>query len=265
MNFVLISNWNSRANQRICEALAQLPGFAGVLLEPPHTAPPQRLPHWLTNSRFYRRLRYRLAKTPADKLHFFEAELRAQAEAHFQKQLQEKGYGVLPPIPSQLIHRADKLHSTKSENFLRNSQAEVGLVLGTGILKASLFAIPPKGCYNVHTSLLPEYRGAFVEFWQMKRGEPDQVGLTLHQVTDQLDAGGWLIRRAYPKAVHPNPFHVRAHLQAEMPDAFRELLHLLEQGAEPQPYGAEPRTPVFKTKDKTVALSWDYYQAAGLV
>ncbi|MEJ2669542.1 MAG: formyltransferase family protein [Gammaproteobacteria bacterium] len=42
--------------------------------------------------------------------------------------------------------------------------------------------------YNLHPSALPDYRGPFPLYWQLRNGEM-QVCLTLHQVTDQPDAG----------------------------------------------------------------------------
>ncbi|SDE51471.1 methionyl-tRNA formyltransferase [Mucilaginibacter pineti] len=46
----------------------------------------------------------------------------------------------------------------------------------------------PKGIYNIHFGVLPQYRGASPVFWQLKNGEA-QMGLTIHEMTDRLDSG----------------------------------------------------------------------------
>ena len=44
------------------------------------------------------------------------------------------------------------------------------------------------GCFNVHPSLLPRYRGPTPLFWQFKKGEKN-FGVTLHRVTEKFDQG----------------------------------------------------------------------------
>lgn len=52
-------------------------------------------------------------------------------------------------------------------------------------------------CINIHPSLLPKYRGSNPIFWQIRRGE-NQTGVTLHEVSEQLDAGDILARKNTP-------------------------------------------------------------------
>ena len=44
------------------------------------------------------------------------------------------------------------------------------------------------GCFNIHPSLLPKYRGPTPLFWQFKKGE-ENFGITLHRVTEKFDQG----------------------------------------------------------------------------
>jgi len=44
------------------------------------------------------------------------------------------------------------------------------------------------GCFNVHPSLLPRYRGPTPLFWQFKKGE-EKFGVTIHRVTEEFDQG----------------------------------------------------------------------------
>ena len=54
-------------------------------------------------------------------------------------------------------------------------------------------------CINIHPSNLPRYRGADPIFWQLRSGEAE-TGVTLHKVTNSIDAGAilWFTPVIYP-------------------------------------------------------------------
>lgn len=54
-------------------------------------------------------------------------------------------------------------------------------------LPGELINIADKGCFNMHPSLLPQYRGPEPIFWQMK--EASEMGVSWHQVSHAFDAG----------------------------------------------------------------------------
>lgn len=56
------------------------------------------------------------------------------------------------------------------------------------MLKTPLLAIPPRGSYNMHGSLLPKYRGRVPVNWAIIHGEAE-TGATLHAMTEQPDNG----------------------------------------------------------------------------
>jgi len=55
--------------------------------------------------------------------------------------------------------------------------------------------IPPAGCYNLHGSLLPAYRGRCPVNWVLVNGEAE-TGVTLHRMTVKPDAGEIMAQRA---------------------------------------------------------------------
>ena len=55
-------------------------------------------------------------------------------------------------------------------------------------LPDAVLAIPGIGCFNLHPSLLPAYRGPVPLFWQFRAGV-GAFGITLHRMSSQLDAG----------------------------------------------------------------------------
>jgi methionyl-tRNA formyltransferase len=59
------------------------------------------------------------------------------------------------------------------------------------ILPEALLDIPPLGCLNVHTSLLPKYRGAAPIQWAILNGDT-QTGVTIMKMDAGLDTGAIL-------------------------------------------------------------------------
>ena len=65
------------------------------------------------------------------------------------------------------------------------------------MLGAALLALPTRGAYNMHGSLLPKYRGRVPVNWAVVNGETE-TGATLHAMTVKPDAGGIVDAQAVP-------------------------------------------------------------------
>ena len=62
-------------------------------------------------------------------------------------------------------------------------------VAASQIFGAELLAVPAVASVNVHSSLLPRYRGIDGLFWALTEGEVE-VGVTVHEMTAEIDVGG---------------------------------------------------------------------------
>jgi methionyl-tRNA formyltransferase len=62
------------------------------------------------------------------------------------------------------------------------------------ILPRALLDVPPRGCVNVHASLLPKYRGAAPIQWAILRGET-VTGITTMAMNEKMDEGDMLLVR----------------------------------------------------------------------
>ncbi|MDP8955490.1 MAG: hypothetical protein M3N24_00805 [Actinomycetota bacterium] len=62
------------------------------------------------------------------------------------------------------------------------------------IFQADLISIPKRGCLNLHSALLPQYRGVLPTFWAMLNGEKE-TGVTLHVVSPRIDEGPILLQK----------------------------------------------------------------------
>jgi len=80
----------------------------------------------------------------------------------------------------------------RDENFLLQLKAinpELIIVAAYGqILPQTILALPRFGCLNVHTSLLPKYRGAAPIQWAILNDEP-RTGVTIMKMDAGLDTG----------------------------------------------------------------------------
>jgi methionyl-tRNA formyltransferase len=57
------------------------------------------------------------------------------------------------------------------------------------ILRDAAIATPKLGVINLHSGILPDYRGVMATFWAMLQGEPE-IGTTLHRIVDAgIDTG----------------------------------------------------------------------------
>lgn len=62
-----------------------------------------------------------------------------------------------------------------------------------------LLGLPRLGCINVHSSLLPAYRGMLPTFWVLAEGEAG-TGVTVHYMSAGIDEGAILAQREIPIA-----------------------------------------------------------------
>ncbi len=99
------------------------------------------------------------------------------------------GIQVLQP---ERIKEAEFLHT------LKILAPELIVVVAYGkILPAVILAMPPKGCINLHSSLLPRYRGAAPINWAIIKGERES-GVTTMIMDEGMDTGPILLQEALP-------------------------------------------------------------------
>jgi methionyl-tRNA formyltransferase len=63
------------------------------------------------------------------------------------------------------------------------------------LIPESVLALAPRGAYNLHGSLLPNYRGRAPVNWMLVNGERE-AGVTLHHMVARADAGDIVAQRA---------------------------------------------------------------------
>lgn len=66
-------------------------------------------------------------------------------------------------------------------------------IAGNQIFKQPLLNLAPKGCLNLHTALLPKYRGLMPSFWVLKNNEKE-TGVSVFFVDEGIDSGPILVQ-----------------------------------------------------------------------
>ena len=61
-------------------------------------------------------------------------------------------------------------------------------IAGSEIFKRKLIDIPTNGCLNIHTSLLPKYRGLMPSFWVLLNNE-QETGVSVFYIDEGIDSG----------------------------------------------------------------------------
>lgn len=83
----------------------------------------------------------------------------------------------------------------RDENFieaLKALDADVFVVVAFRMLPQVVWSMPKKGTFNLHGSLLPQYRGAAPINWAVMNGET-KTGVTTFLIDEEIDTGNILI------------------------------------------------------------------------
>ncbi len=96
------------------------------------------------------------------------------------------------------IVQPEKMKDPTFLDTLRSWNPDVIVVAAFGrILPQVILELPPKGCVNVHGSLLPKYRGAAPIQWAVINGER-QTGITIMVMDKGMDTGAILEQQVVP-------------------------------------------------------------------
>ena len=86
------------------------------------------------------------------------------------------------------IFQPPNLKDEKFISSIKNLNADLFVVVAFRMLPEILINIPPLGCINLHSSLLPNYRGAAPINWVIINGEKE-TGLTTFFINSKIDEG----------------------------------------------------------------------------
>ncbi|HJU39784.1 MAG TPA: methionyl-tRNA formyltransferase, partial [Tahibacter sp.] len=173
----------------------------------------------------------------------------------------------LTPSPVKEAALAAGIAVEQPENFrdpdararLAAYDADLMVVVAYGlILSSRVLATPRYGCWNVHASLLPRWRGAAPIQRAILAGDTES-GVCLMQMEKGLDTGPVIARRATPIGRDDTGGSLHDRLSAIGADLLRETLPLLAAARAPLPAQAQAASGVeyaHKLEKSEALLDW---------
>jgi len=120
----------------------------------------------------------------------------------------------------------------KDESFLaelKSLNANLQVVVAFRMLPEVVWKMPSLGTFNLHASLLPNYRGAAPINWAIINGET-KTGVTTFFIDDKIDTGAMILSKETPISFTESAGKLHDRLMAIGSEAVVETLALIEKG-----------------------------------
>lgn len=120
----------------------------------------------------------------------------------------------------------------KEEDFqeaLRNWNANLQIVVAFRMLPKTVWAMPKYGTFNLHASLLPEYRGAAPINWAIINGET-KTGITTFFIDDKIDTGEIILQKEMEIKESETVGELHDKLMYLGADLVKETVELIKKG-----------------------------------
>lgn len=167
------------------------------------------------------------------------------------KYAQERGIPVLQPW------------SLKDPEFLdelKSLEAHIQIVVAFRMLPEVVWNMPPMGTFNLHGSLLPQYRGAAPINWAIINGDKE-TGVTTFFLKHKIDTGDIIHREAIPILPEDNAGTIHDKLMVLGATLTLRTLHdIMEENVHPIPQDEIPEQelrPAPKIFKETCRIDWN--------
>ncbi len=160
-----------------------------------------------------------------------------------------KEYALSQGIP---VLQPEKLKDPEFVEQLRSYNADLQIVTAFRMLPEVVWAMPRLGTFNVHGSLLPQYRGAAPINWAVINGEKE-TGLTTFMLKHEIDTGNMILqeRIAIDENEDVGSVHDRLmELSKEMVLKTVRLIEECDREGKPLPTVPQPELPDLKPAPK---------------
>lgn len=135
-----------------------------------------------------------------------------------------QGISVLQP---------EKLKNPAFLEELRSYQADLQVVVAFRMLPEVVWNMPPKGTFNLHASLLPQFRGAAPINWAIINGETE-TGVTTFFLEHEIDTGNIIFQETEPIHYEDNVGSLYERLMHKGAELVVRTVNAVEAGNYPQ-------------------------------
>lgn len=120
-----------------------------------------------------------------------------------------KQYAVAHDIP---VLQPEKLKDPDFLETLRSYRADLQVIVAFRMLPEAVWDMPPHGTFNLHASLLPQYRGAAPINWAIINGDTE-TGVTTFLLDHEIDTGRIIRQERIPISESDNAETVHDRLR----------------------------------------------------
>lgn len=137
-----------------------------------------------------------------DTLNFFEQGLFNQLicpplENCTSRNSEGKSFDQIADVLQQPVQDLNAINDKNGIEMIKSCSPDLIISIRYGvILKNDIIALPRYGVINLHSGLLPEYRGVMATFWAMLNQEK-RIGTTLHYIEDDSIDTGSIIAQSH--------------------------------------------------------------------
>lgn len=155
------------------------------------------------------------------------------------------------------VLQPEKLRDAAFLDELASYQADLQVVVAFRMLPEVVWAMPTIGTFNLHGSLLPQYRGAAPINWAIINGET-QTGVTTFFIEKEIDTGQMIFQDVEPIYPDDTAGTVHDRLMERGANLVVKTVHAIEAGEyprTPQPASDELK-PAPKLSRETTEINW---------
>ena len=148
----------------------------------------------------------------------------------------------------------------KNEDFLKelkSLKANLQVVVAFRMLPKAVWQMPKYGTFNLHASLLPEYRGAAPINWAIINGE-EKTGVTTFFIDEKIDTGEIILQKEIEILPNENAGDLHDKLMYLGSDLVKETIAQIKKGeikTKPQP--KKEFKPAPKLYKDTCKIKWN--------
>jgi len=129
------------------------------------------------------------------------------------------------------VYQPEKLRQAEDQQPLIDLQADLMVVVAYGIILPKVILDAPRlGCFNIHASLLPRWRGAAPIQRSILAGDA-QTGITIMQMDVGLDTGDMLLKKTCSIADDDTGSSLHDRLSIMGAEALMEILPAIANGS----------------------------------
>lgn len=183
-----------------------------------------------------------------------DKELKKLFRHHFERRekAEDSFFGKdkdFPETESLKIEKED-LNSQKTQEFIERIDPDLVVTYGVHLLSDQTIKHSTADFWNIHGGLSPRYRGVITHFWPSYMLQPQMTGVTLHEITPEID-GGSIFHQSKAPLVRGDGIHELASRTVKdfADNHIPKVLEIFKEGDLKEPKEQEKTGKVWYSKD----------------